>query len=157
VGGDALQPAAGIVVSTTREIQVMSIQQRLSCLSAFAFTALLASAALAGTKAADHKAVLGEWEITIERSDFEDADVEITLEIEEDEDGQLIGTWNTPRGDEDLEDVEWDGKKLTFVRVVEVLGREVDVEHTVKIKGNKLEGEMEFPRRDVDFSGRRED
>lgn len=134
----------------------MSIRQRLSGLSAFAFTALLASAGFADHKAADHKAVLGEWKITIERSDFEDADVEITLEIEEDDDGTLIATWITPRGDEELEDVEWNGKKLTFVRVVEVFGREVDVEHTAKIKGDKLDGEMEFPRRSVDFSGKRE-
>jgi hypothetical protein len=129
----------------------MSIQQKLSCLSALAFTALLASAALA-----DNKAVLGSWEITIEASDFEDADVEITLEIEEDEDGKLTATWTTPRGDEDLEDVKWNGKKLKFVRIVEVLGREIDVEHTAKVTGDSLEGEMEFPRRDVDFSGKRE-
>ena len=129
----------------------MSIHQRVSCVSALAFTALLASAALA-----DNKAVLGIWEITIEASDFEDADVEITLEIEEGEDGKLTGTWDTPRGDEDLEDVEWDGKTLTFVRVVEVLGREVDVEHTATVTGDTLEGEMEFPRREVEFSGKRD-
>lgn len=129
----------------------MSIQHRLSCFSALAFTALLASAALA-----DNKAVLGKWEITIEASDFEDADVEITLEIEEDEDGKLTATWTTPRGDEDLEDVKWNGKKLKFVRIVEVLGREIDVEHTAKVTGDTLEGEMEFPRREVDFSGKRE-
>lgn len=129
----------------------MSIPRKLSCLSALAFTALLASAALA-----DNKAVLGKWEITIEASDFEDADVEITLDIEEGEGGKLTGTWATPRGDEDLEDVKWDGKTLTFVRIVEVLGREVDVEHTAKVTGESLEGEMEFPRREVGFSGKRE-
>jgi len=129
----------------------MSIPKKLRCLSAFAFTALLASAALA-----DNKAVLGNWEITLEASDFEDADVEITLEIEEGEGGKLAATWTTPRGDEDLEDVKWDGKTLTFVRIVEVLGREVEVEHTAKVTGDSLQGEMEFPRREVGFSGKRE-
>ena len=129
----------------------MSIPKKLRCLSALAFTALLASAALA-----DNKAVLGNWEITLEASDFEDADVEITLEIEEGEGGKLAATWTTPRGDEDLEDVKWDGKTLTFVRIVEVLGREVEVEHTAKVTGDSLQGEMEFPRREVGFSGKRE-
>ena len=129
----------------------MSIQQRLRFVLALAFTASLTSAALA----ADNKAVVGKWEITIEASDFEEADVEITLEIEQDKDGSLTGTWTTPRGDDDLEDVEWDGKTLTFTREIDFRGREIEVEHTAKVTGDTLEGEMEFPRTEVDFSGKR--
>ena len=92
----------------------------------------------------------------VEESDFEDADLEITLEIEVGEDGKLTGSWSTPRGDDDIEDVKWDGKTLSFVRIVEVLGREVDVEHTAKVTGDSLEGEIEYPRREVAFSGKRE-
>ena len=129
----------------------MSIRQRIRFLPVLALAVLLTSAALA-----DDAAVLGTWEITIDDEDFEDADLEITLVIEKDEDGGLTGTWTTERGEDDLEDVEWDGKELTFLRLLEVLDREVEVEHTARIKGDTLEGEMELPLREVEFSGKRE-
>jgi hypothetical protein len=129
----------------------MSIQHRLRFLLALAFTATLASAALA-----DNAAVVGTWEITIEDDYFDEADLEITLEIEEDEEGKLTATWSTPRGDDDLEDVKWNGKKLTFVRFLDFGGREIEVEHWAKVKGDTLEGKIEMRRRDVEFSGQRE-
>ena len=129
----------------------MTIRHRIRFLAVLAFAVCLTSAALA-----DDAAVLGTWNITIDDEDFEDADLEITLVIEKDEDGGLTGTWETERGEDDLEDVEWDGKRLTFLRLVEVLDREVEVEHTARIKGDTLEGEMELPLREVEFSGKRE-
>ena len=129
----------------------MSIRHSIRFLPVLAVAVFLTSAAFA-----DDAAVLGTWSITIDDEDFEDADLEITLIIEKDEDGGLTGTWETERGEDDLEDVEWNGKKLTFLRLVEVLDREVEVEHTARIKGDTLEGEMELPLREVEFSGKRE-
>ena len=119
--------------------------------------ALAFSACLTPALAANNSAVLGTWNITIEDEDFEEADLEITLEIEEDDDGELTGTWETDRDDYDLEDLEWDGVTLSFVRELEIMGRDFDVEHSAKVTGDTLEGEMELPRREVEFSGERED
>jgi hypothetical protein len=130
----------------------MPIQLVNRFLLAVAFSASLTSAVLA-----DNAAVLGTWNITIEDDDFEEADLEITLEIEEDEDGELTGTWESERSDDDIEDVEWDGKTLSFVRELEFMGGDIEVEHTAEVTGDTLEGEMEFPRRDIEFSGERED
>lgn len=130
----------------------MSIRHRVRFLLALAFTASLTSAAFA-----DNADVVGIWAITIEDDYLGEADIEITLEIEEDDDGELTGVWDTPRGEDDLEDVEFDGKTLTFVRIVEWRGRDIEVEHTAKVKGDTLEGEMELPRREIEFSGEREE
>ena len=119
--------------------------------------ALAFSACLTPALAADNSAVLGTWNITIDDEDFEEADLEITLEIEEDDDGELTGTWETDRDDYDLEDLEWDGVRLSFVRELEFMGRDMEVEHSAKVTGDTLEGEMEFPRSEVEFSGERED
>jgi len=116
--------------------------------------AVVFSTCLTTVAHADNSAVLGEWDITIEDDYFNEADIEITLVIEED-DGELTGTWESERGDDDIEDVEWNGKTLSFVRELEFMGRDVDVEHTAKVTGDSLEGEMEFPRREIDFSGER--
>ena len=119
--------------------------------------AVAIGASLTSVVLADNAAVLGTWNITIEDDDFEEADLEITLEIEEDDDGELTGTWESERGDDDIEDVEWDGKTLSFVRELYFAGRDIEVEHTAEVTGDTLEGEMEFPRRDIEFSGERED
>lgn len=126
-------------------------------LLAVAFSASLTSVVLA-----DNAAVVGTWHITIEDAgfggfdDFDDQDLEITLEIEETKGGGLTGSWNGEHGDDDLEDVEWDGKELSFVRVIDFGGDDVEVEHTAEITGNTLEGEMELPLREIEFSGKRE-
>jgi hypothetical protein len=147
----SLRRHPGIVTPTTQEIEDMLIQFWNRLLLAVIFSACLTTVALA-----DNSAVLGEWDITIEDDYFDEADLEITLVIEE-EDGELTGTWESERGDDDLEDVEWNGKTLSFVRELEFMGRDVDVEHTAKVTGDTLEGEMELPRREVDFSGERGD
>ncbi len=118
--------------------------------------AVAISASLTSALLADNSAVVGTWNVTIEDDYFEDADLEITLIIEEDEDGELTGTWESDRGEDDIEDVEWDGKTLRFVRELEFAGRDVDIEHRAKVTGDTLKGEMELPRRDVEFSGKRE-
>jgi hypothetical protein len=137
---------------TTKEIENMSTRLASRFLLAVAFSATLAPAVFA-----DNAAVLGTWNITIEDGGFDEEDLDITLEIEESADGSLTGTWNSERGDDDLEDVEWDGKELSFVRIVEVFDEDLEVEHTAEITGDTLEGEMDMPLRDVEFSGERED
>jgi hypothetical protein len=114
------------------------------------------SLSLTSIALADNSAVLGSWAITIEDGGFDDVGMETTLVIEEDDDGSLTGVWETDRGDDDLEDVTWDGKTLSFVRYIEILGDEVEVEHTATVDGDTLEGDMEGPRRDFEFSGERE-
>jgi hypothetical protein len=130
----------------------MSIQLGARCLLAIAFSASLTSTVLA-----DNAAVVGTWNITIEDNGFYEGDLDIMLEIKETKDGGLTGTWDGEHGDDDLEDVEWDGEELSFVRVIELGGSDLEVEHTAEITGNTLEGEMELPLREIEFTGRRED
>lgn len=116
-------------------------------------TVLVLALMLAGVAAAaDNTAVVGKWGATM---NFQGRSFDITLEILE-ADGALAGTWESPRGKDDLADVAWDGETLTFNRSLERGGQSFTLAYSAKVDGDTMEGTMSTPGGDRPFTATRQ-
>ncbi|MCP5070268.1 MAG: DUF3179 domain-containing protein [bacterium] len=120
----------------------------------FLLVLLLALALGTGASAEESQdPITGEWAIiTRYRGDRSDASVVIKRGPE-----GLTGTWTSPRGKLELEELAFAAGTLTFVRVVDQGPRKLNIAFTAKVEGNRLEGEHRLPRQKVPCWGARGD
>ena len=112
---------------------------------------LLAIAICASAGAADNSAVLGKWSASLEVQG-QTRDISFTFA---ETDGKLGGITSTPRGDQDLSDVAWDGTTLTFVRSIERQGQSFSLNYSATVDGDKMNVTMTTPRGEREFTATR--
>jgi hypothetical protein len=83
--------------------------------------------------------VTGEWEVKVDRDGRESF---ATLVISKKPDGGLAGKW----GSNDLSDVKFDGKKLTFARTVRFGDQEFQINYEGTLEDGKLKGTLSSDR-----------
>ena len=58
----------------------------------------------------------------------------------------LAGTWKSPRGTQELEELAFVDGTLTFVRVIDQGPRKLNIAFSAKVDGDRLKGEHRLPR-----------
>ena len=112
------------------------------------FVALLAISMLAPDVALASDSAVGKWQGTLETQRGAN---EVTVEFTSSGD-DLEGTWTGPRGTSDLEEVEQEGAKVTFVRNVEMQGNAFTLNFAGTIDGDTMRVTMETPRGERQFT-----
>ena len=107
--------------------------------------ALLAVPALADS------GVVGKWEATMQGPQGE---AQIAMEFKG-TDEELSGTWTGPRGSDELEDVKWDGKTLTFKRNLEFQGNAFSIDYSATVDGDTMNVTMTTPRGTREFQAKK--
>jgi hypothetical protein len=92
--------------------------------------------------------ITGDWEITM---DFNGRQSFASLSISKNADGTYTGKW----GSTDLNDVKFDGQKLTFVRVIRRQDNEFKTNYEGTLKDGKLTGKMSGERGEFAANGAR--
>ena len=113
---------------------------------------LITLAICASAVAADNSAVLGKWSATLE---FQGQSRDISFTFAE-ADGKLGGITSTPRGDDELSDVAWDGTLLTFSRNIERQGQSFSLSYSATVDGDKMNVTMTTPRGERQFTATRQ-
>ncbi|MCA9073656.1 MAG: hypothetical protein KDA93_01385 [Planctomycetaceae bacterium] len=101
--------------------------------------------------------VVGTWELTINGPDGQIYTPKVTIE---EKDGKLSGIYDsTEAGKFDLEEVEIEDGELEFEVTVEFDGNELGLEFEAKVRGDKLDGELEYDLAgqtgEAEFTGKR--
>ena len=113
----------------------MNAAKRIGNLSWIHVFAVLASSLAAPLARAADGEITGEWEVKMDRGGRESF---ATLSISKKPDGTLAGKW----GSNDLSDVKFDGKKLTFARTVRFGDQEFELDYEGTLDGGKLTGTL---------------
>ncbi len=114
-------------------------------------TLLVALVMLAPVVAMAADSVAGKWQGTLETQRGAN---EVTLEFKG-SDEELQGTWTGPRGTSDLENVEYKGGNLTFVRNVEMQGNAFTLDFKATVDGDTMNVTMKTPRGERKFTATR--
>ena len=80
---------------------------------------------------------VGSWSMTIKAGEREYTG---TLTITADEEGALSGTWKSARGESKLTDVKYENRKLTFKRVIQGDGGQMEITFDGAFSNTSLEG-----------------
>lgn len=80
--------------------------------------------------------------------------INVTIAITE-VDGKLAGKWSSPRGESDLNNVAFEGNKLTFSRTMNRDGQELTLDFSGTVDGDKLDGTLSSAMGDIPLKGTR--
>jgi hypothetical protein len=80
---------------------------------------------------------VGSWDMTIKAGEREFTG---TLTITADKEGNLSGTWKSPRGEGKVSDVKYQDRKLTYTRVIEREGNRMELAFEGTLGYTSLEG-----------------
>lgn len=127
---------------------------------AFTFAAvtlsLLAFAPPAGAQELEE--FLGAWEITMQ---MQGNPVIVVLTFAQAEDGTLSGTWESPRGTAELQEVAYADGKITFVRQMGGGPQEKGQGGTTRSEATLVDGELHLkmttPRGERELTGKRKE
>jgi len=95
---------------------------------------------------------VGSWEMTIKAGEREFTG---TLTITADKEGNLSGTWKSSRGESKVSDLKYEGRKLTFKRVIQREGNEWEMTFEGTLGYTSLEGVFKSDRGEAPTEGRR--
>lgn len=97
---------------------------------------------------------VGSWDMKIQAGEREYTG---TLTITADDQGDLMGTWKSERGESKLSDVQYqyqDGeRRLSFTRVMERNGNRMEMAFAGTVSRNSLEGTYKIGEREVPATG----
>ncbi len=96
------------------------------------------------------RAILGEWEMTMT---FGDRDFEALIIIRLNNENELVGMWETERGNQNLSDVSFEDGVLRFARVRERNGETRRSLFEGKIENKELKGTLSSRRGTLDAIG----
>jgi len=80
---------------------------------------------------------VGSWDMTIKAGEREYTGI---LTITADEEGNLSGTWESQRGEGKVKDVKYEDRKLTYTRVIERNGNQMELDFEGTVGYRSLEG-----------------
>ena len=127
------------------------IKPRGSWLLCLALTLTAAALATSRADASDNAGVVGTWNLELE---FQGQKQSIELVIRQ-TDGELAGTWIGPHRTNELDDVNWDGTTLTFVRNRNRQGTPVALRTRATVVGDDMKGTITQPEGEISMTGKR--
>jgi len=95
---------------------------------------------------------VGSWEMKIKAGEREFTG---TLTITADKEGNLSGTWRSPRGESKVSDVKYEDRKLTFKRVIQRENSQFEMAFEGTLGYNSLEGGFKSDRGEAAVEGTR--
>lgn len=93
----------------------------------------------------------GDWEMTVQLGGRQNIS---TMSIERADDGKLVGTWSTQRGEEQLVDVTFDDGVLRFVRRLQFQDRQFEMRFEGRFEGAKIAGKFITDRGELTVTGK---
>lgn len=112
----------------------------------------------AATAADDAKAILGTWDVAY---NYQGNEMKAGLTIAKNSDGSLVAVWTRKEPGQDLNTltplskVEFENGKLTFVRLANVQGQDVELNNEVTFDGDKVMGKIIAAGGEVAFRGQK--
>ncbi len=107
----------------------------------------LSVAFLFSVQETNYEALLGEWDIQTEDGQFTFL---FTFSMEED---TLIGKFEGPTGEVDMEDISFEGNELMFAVTVDAGGQILVVDFSATIEDDTMEGFLSMEMGEMNFSG----
>ena len=109
---------------------------------------LTANISFAQEKKVDYSKIIGKWE-SVRETPRGTMTTVFSFELK---DGKLTGKSTMRRGDIDLKNIKFDGENLSFEMEFGRGDRTFSMAVKAKVKGDKLEGTMENPRGENEFT-----
>lgn len=105
-----------------------------------------------GKRALRTSRAVGNWDIKFKIGDREIAS---TLAITADKEGELAGKWKSQRGENEIEDLQYERGKLSFKRTIKMQDSQFETTFDGTIEGDTLTAVIKSERGEIEAEGKR--